>query len=51
MEDAFLKTTFEVKQHFKCEETTGLSEDQIREQQKKYGMNGYIFIIIYIKVL
>ena len=40
MEDAYIKSTFEVKQFFKCEETSGLSDDQIKESFKKYGANG-----------
>ena len=48
MEDAFIKSTFEVKQYFKCEELTGLSDDQIKESLKKFGPNGYCTLMILI---
>ena len=40
MEDAHTKSSEEVILHFKTDENTGLSDDQIKQYQEKYGPNG-----------
>ena len=39
MEHAHTKTCEEVLQHFQVDELTGLSDEQIRRNQEKYGPN------------
>ena len=40
MDDAHTKTTDEVVFYFKTDETSGLSDDQVKQSQEKYGPNG-----------
>ena len=40
MEDSHTKSVAEVLHYFKTDETTGLSDDQVKEAFAKYGPNG-----------
>ena len=40
MDDSHTKTTEEVVNYFKTDEHTGLSDEQIKRAQEKYGPNG-----------
>lgn len=40
MEDAYAKSKEEVLKHFGVSENLGLSQEQFRRNQKKYGPNG-----------
>lgn len=39
MEDSFTKSSEEVINYFKCDENTGLSDEQVQKYQEKYGAN------------
>lgn len=43
MENAHCKSTEEVLQHFKVDESTGLSDDQVKRALEKYGPNGKLY--------
>jgi Ca2+ transporting ATPase len=45
MEDAHCKTTEEVLKFFGTNEETGLTPDQVKSYQAKYGLNGKLFMI------
>ena len=45
MEDAFAKTSEEVLTHFNVSAKTGLSEEQIKRNRQKYGLNGNVVMI------
>lgn len=40
MEDGHAKTVEEVVKYFSCDEERGLSLDQVKTNQAKYGPNG-----------
>lgn len=40
MEDSHTKSVPEVLHYFKTEESTGLSDAQVKEALEKYGLNG-----------
>lgn len=40
MEDAHTKSIEEVILHFKTDDNSGLSDEQIKQYQEKYGPNG-----------
>lgn len=40
MEDAHCKTVDEVVNYFNCNSEQGLSPDQVKRNQEKYGLNG-----------
>jgi len=40
MDDSFTKPVEEVLNYFKADEATGLSDEQIKKYQEKYGPNG-----------
>ena len=40
MEDSHTKSVAEVLHYFKTDETTGLSDNQVKEGIEKYGPNG-----------
>lgn len=44
MDDGHARTVEEVLSHFKADPERGLSLDQVKEYQKKYGPNGKKFI-------
>ena len=46
MEDGHAKTVEQVLQHFGTDPERGLSLDQVKTNQKKYGPNGKFIILI-----
>lgn len=44
MEDAHTKAVEEVLNFFKTDEATGLSDEQVKANQEKYGPNGKIIV-------
>lgn len=40
MEDAHAKTVEEVLNYFNCDPENGLSLEQVKRNQEKYGLNG-----------
>lgn len=40
MEDAYTKSVEEVTLKFKTDDSTGLTDDQVKQNQAKYGPNG-----------
>lgn len=48
MEQAHAKTWQEVVDYFNTDSERGLSEDQVRKYQEKYGPNGKYFFFIFI---
>lgn len=40
MEDAHTKTVDEVLNYFSCDTERGLTPDQVKRNQEKYGLNG-----------
>lgn len=44
MDDGHAKTVEEVLSHFKADPERGLSLDQVKEYQKKYGPNGEFWL-------
>lgn len=47
MEDGFAKTVDEVLKYFGTNEEGGLSADQVKQNQAKYGPNGKFTIICF----
>lgn len=51
MENPHALTVEEVIKHYDTDINLGLSDEQIEENQEKYGPNGEIFVLVYnIKV-
>lgn len=50
MEQAHVKTSEEVLAHFSTDSEKGLTEDQVRRYQEKYGLNGmcWLFHVCFI---
>ena len=48
MEDAYIKTSEEVLKFFNVSENLGLSQEEVKRNRQKYGLNGMHFIIAYI---
>jgi P-type Ca2+ transporter type 2A len=40
MEDAHARTVDEIVTYFNLDETRGLTPDQVKRNQEKYGLNG-----------
>ena len=51
MDDSHTKSVEEVINYFKTDETTGLSDDQVKRAQEKYGPNGEYTIQFGINIL
>ena len=50
MEDAHTRSVEEVLNFFKTDDTTGLSDEQIKANQEKYGPNGRFLYIHFSNV-
>lgn len=48
MEDAHTKTVEEVVKYFGTDPERGLSADQVKKNQEKYGPNGKVFSLLKI---
>lgn len=48
MDDAHSKSVDEVLKYFGTDEDKGLSPDQIKRNQEKYGPNGEFFAMVFV---
>jgi len=50
MENSFLYSSAEVLKHFGASESSGLSQNQVTEAKKKYGLNGEFLSILFERI-